>query len=142
MTTTHSKTCKAMTKTGDPCAAFCVTGSDYCYNHDPRLAAQRAESRSRGGKARAGRAIRHIPGDDDPPVVAVNTIHDIQHMLEFAITDLLQMERSVKRTNALASLLRVAVTVNEQTELADRITALEEQIAGQHRERTNGRVKY
>ena len=128
MTTTTRKTCKATNKTGDPCGAFTVSDSDYCYNHDPAYAAKRAESRRKGGKARAGRAIRHIPGADDPPVIAVNTVHDIAAMLEWAIADLLQMERSIKRTNALASLLRVAVTVNEQTELAERIAALEQRL--------------
>ena len=128
ISTGHARTCRATTKRGSPCQAKAVHGSDFCYMHDPALAGERASARKRGGQARHGRAIRHLPGE--PETWPVNTIEDIRALLEWAIADLLTMERSIKRTIALASLIRAAVTVNEQTELAERIAALEERLEG------------
>ena len=125
-TTRRRKTCKATSKTGAPCGAFTVTGSDYCFNHDPASAAKRAAARSKGGKARTGRAYSPIPGDD--PIVAIRTLADVQEFLEWTMRDLLTMEKSIKRTNSLASLIRIAVDLTTQTELAERITALEQRL--------------
>ncbi len=42
-------------KAGQPCRGYAIEGSRYCFAHDPAKAAERAQARIKGGKARHGR---------------------------------------------------------------------------------------
>jgi hypothetical protein len=119
--------CQHVKANGLPCQAAALRGDTWCWFHAPQLAAHRAEVRSRAGKVRQGRTVG--PQPDEPQSWPIQTMRDIQALLEWAIADCLKLDRSVIRTNALASLIRAAVQINEQTELAERLTAVEAQIA-------------
>jgi hypothetical protein len=91
------------------------------------LAAHRAEVRSRAGKMRQGRVIS--PDSDTPDSWRVRSVEDLAALLEWTIADCLKMDRSLARTTALTGLVRVGVALVEQTELAERIAAHDQQIA-------------
>jgi len=120
--------CEALTRSGAPCKNPTGDGARYCWYHDPTLAAARADARSRGGKARHGRAITSPPGESSP--VELNTPADVLRIVALAINDALAMERSLSRSRTLGSLALVALKCFETTELSERIAALEQRMIG------------
>src|SRR5690554_1568039 len=119
------KRCKALNRRGQPCES--TAGPDgYCFWHSPARAADRAQARSKGGKARHGRAIRHIM--DDAPPAALQTPEDALCVLEHALAVALKLEPSHAQVRSLVSVALAAVKVHEVSELAQRITALEQLI--------------
>ena len=46
---TTGRQCKAINKQGQPCGAFALARSNYCFHHDPTKAAERKAARSKGG---------------------------------------------------------------------------------------------
>lgn len=131
MTTTASsaRTCKARKKDGDPCQGRCMPGSDYCLFHDPKRAAQRAEARREGGKARHGRSVTPAGGTDP---VKLENARDVLDIVERAINDTLVLENGNQRNRTLGTLAMAALKAFEITELELRVAALEQLI----RERT------
>ncbi|MCD4685963.1 MAG: hypothetical protein K8S97_08505 [Anaerolineae bacterium] len=138
-TTGTRRRCEHIKDDGTQCKSWAMTDSVKCFMHCPEKAAARADARSRGGLARQGRsvrAVRHIPGE--PEQWPIQTMADVQELLEWAIADCLMMERSIARTNALGALIGRATKVLEQTEIEQRIAALE-QISTGARVGDNGR---
>ena len=43
--------CAEILDSGEPCGGYAVTGSIYCFTHDPKSRQKRLEARSAGGKA-------------------------------------------------------------------------------------------
>jgi len=123
---TTAKRCQAITKGGKPCEAPALAGSTFCWHHDPARAADRAQARSKGGKARHGRAIRHIM--DDAPPAALQTPEDALCVLEHALAVALALEPSYRQVQALVSVALAAVKVHEAGELSQRIMALEQRL--------------
>lgn len=122
---TTAKTCQATTKRGQPCQS--PAGADgFCFWHSPARAAERAEARSKGGKARHGRAITYIPGEEGE--ISLENARDVLKLIERAANDALKMERSLSRSRTLGSLAAVALKAVEVTELEARIEALEQLI--------------
>jgi len=46
-----TKHCKATKDDGQPCEAWAIKSSDYCFTHDPNASERRIEARSKGGQA-------------------------------------------------------------------------------------------
>jgi len=44
--------CQEILASGQQCGGFAIEDSEFCFTHDPDMAAERAEARSRGGRAR------------------------------------------------------------------------------------------
>lgn len=123
MTSTATpKPCQATTKNGQPCQA--TAGPDgFCFWHSPARAADRAEARHKGGKARHGRAIRHII--EDAPPAALQTPEDALTVLEHALSVALALEPSHAQVRSLVSVALAALKVREVGELEQRLAALE-----------------
>ena len=119
MVTTANR-CRAVNRRGEPCQAYTVAGSSWCFWHDPERAAERKEARSRGGLARHGRKL----AGGDP--VQIRSVADLLALLEAAAGDLLALEPSIGRARALAYLVASGLRVLEVGELERRIGALEE----------------
>ncbi len=120
-----STTCQHTKKNGQPCGAYALRGSAYCFSHDPASAAQRAESRSRGGKARHGRTLTR-PAESAPAVL--QTPGDMLAVLEGELNAVLGLETSLHRARTVAALVGVALKtleLNELAALAERMAALE-----------------
>ena len=121
--TSTAKKCKATRKDGKPCEGWAGANSEYCFAHDPALAAERKAARSKGGHARHGRRIT-TQGSNEPAGIA--TVADVVDLLGRAINDTLALENSIARGRCLGYLAGVVVKALEASELEMRVTALEE----------------
>lgn len=130
MTSTASKKCKATNRRGEPCGAYAMEGSDYCYWHDPALAEERRKARAKGGHARHGRKIGSTGGADP---VEIETAADVLPVLSEEINELRKLERSVKRARAIGYLCGQVVRAFEVSELQTRVEALEAVLGGRER---------
>jgi len=119
-----STACKATTKDGQPCRAWALHGSDFCFQHDPSKAQERKEARSKGGRARHGRKL----DADRGRVVQLDTLADVVRLVEGAVGDLLQLENSVSRARAVGYLAGIAVKALQVSELEERIARLEREV--------------
>jgi hypothetical protein len=123
MTTTGTRTtCKAITKGGQPCQSFTVTGSDFCIMHSPERAGAIAEARRRGGQARHGRKVGPV---GDAEAVQLATVADVLDLLKRTADNLLALENSVSRGRAIIALATAWGTLWESSELERRLAALE-----------------
>lgn len=118
--TANGGLCSATNAAGQPCGAFAVTGSQYCFSHDPARRAQAAEARRAGGKARHGRAVT---GEARP--VKLESPADVLAYLASVAQDLAVLERSISRARAQIALAIAWSRCFEVSELAGRVAALE-----------------
>ena len=116
--------CEATNKDGGPCRGYAVTGSDYCFWHDPALADRRKLARTKGGRARHGRALGAVHRGQP---VHIAELADVVKVLEAELNALLTLEKSISRARAVGYLCGVLVKVYKDTELEARIVALEAQ---------------
>lgn len=120
MASTSNPTCSARNARGEPCGAYAVDGSRFCFAHDPERAKERAEARKRGGRNR-----RTPKGSAPPATVALRSVPDVQRLLEGLALDTLRQENSDRRTRALVAVLGLALKALETGELEARLEALE-----------------
>lgn len=119
--------CAAARKDGMPCGMHRLSGSPYCWSHDPGAAQERAEARRRGGQS----AQRRLGRSPEEAYLGV-TLHDIpavRRLLEIAAEGTLALGNSAVRNRTLASIATVAVRVFEAGEVEVRISALEQRLA-------------
>lgn len=118
--TSTAKPCAATTAAGNPCGAFAVSGSLYCFAHDPARAGAAAEARRAGGRARHGRTVR---GSAAPPQLVSPA--DVLAYLAGVAADLAGVEVSISRARAQIALAVAFARCWEAVELAGRVAALE-----------------
>jgi hypothetical protein len=99
-----------------------VGESDYCWNHSPELAADRAKARRRGG-----RATRYAAGGKRESV-SFATADDIRAELERVYVDTLGQANSPQRSRTLGYLLGFATELLKVGVHEQRIAALEAQV--------------
>ena len=122
MSSTTAKRCEATTKAGGRCANYAGSGSLFCFVHDPLKAQERKEARARGGRARHGRKLGHVHNGEP---VHIACLADVSTVLESELNALLTLDVSVSRARAVGYLCGVLVDVCKDTELEQRIEALE-----------------
>ena len=112
--------CGGTNRDGSPCSARARPGRPFCPWHDPELAEQRAEWRTKGGAGRSAhnRARKALPRD----------LQGLQATLYTAVEDLQKGELDPRQATALATLARAICTVAEYGDLAQRLAALEERL--------------
>ena len=119
---TTGRPCKAENLRGEPCGAYAMAQSEYCFHHDPARAAERKAARSKGGRARHGRNL--VSGGNSGPTT-IESVEDVVDLLARTINDVLTLENSVQRARAIGYLAGVIVKALEAAELEDRVAALE-----------------
>lgn len=113
-------TCQALTKDGEPCPSN--AGVDgYCFWHSPTNAAAADLARLKGGLNRRAKKTGECPGD-------LSNLDDLRRWLSSSLADTWELENSVRRSSALASLLRIAVEVVGQAEIDSKLEALDRMI--------------
>lgn len=117
--------CAARGPTGKPCQSPPLHDSEYCFMHSPEYAQDAQEARRLGGLRRKKEAT--VSGAYD--VEGLNSVKDIQRILEIAMLDTLAMENSMSRNRTLIYLALTALKVLEVGGHEDRITALEQAIS-------------
>ena len=110
--------CKGRTRAGKPCNATPRPGREWCPWHDPDLADKQAAWRASGGSARStsSRAGAALPRD----------LADVRDKLLSALSKLETGELEPRTAQAMASVARALVAVQEAGALERATTALEQ----------------
>ena len=112
--------CKGTTRKGTPCQMRPLGGSEWCFNHDPGQARQRAEARSKGGRGGKRGRPSELAGS-----FKIETPKDALHLLAIAANELLALESTVSRNRALVQVAVSSLRVFEVAALEERIACLE-----------------
>ena len=119
-----SNYCQATNARGEPCGAYAVKGSAFCFWHSPERALDRKEASAAGGRSRHGRALSTVAGEP----VHLSSLGDVVSLLEQAVSDALCLENSIQRARCLGYLAGIAARALEASDLEQRIVRLEEQL--------------
>ncbi|MBA3472228.1 MAG: hypothetical protein H0T57_03195 [Rubrobacter sp.] len=106
--------CQALTKGGGRCKLDATTGS-FCWSHDPENAEERKRRGRRGGKARGASELSEIK-------------RDVRKVIDDVLAGtVLQGPGAValQGYNTLLRAAKVELDIREQTELIERLEALE-----------------
>ncbi len=130
-----SAPCIATKRNGAVCPAPALSGSAFCWAHDPARSAERADARRRGGHGRstAARASKHLPPHLKDAEVRLVRLLDL---VERGTVPPRTAEVVGVLVSRLVELARFAIELGEQRELNERLAALEGQLAelGERRE--------
>lgn len=114
-------TCQAQRTDGGACRMHPLSGSSYCWSHDPAHATDAAEARRRGGlrktKEQAIRGAYDVEG--------MQSIGDIWRVAEIAIMDTLLLDNSAGRSRALIWGCGLLLRLVEMSEVEGRLQAFE-----------------
>jgi len=110
--------CAQTRANGQRCGGFAITGSAYCFAHDPAQAAKRDDARRRGGEA--GR-IEPL-GESN---LSLRSLGDVLGLVELTINDVRAGRVDVKVANAVGYLANVAMKAIEGSDLEARLEAIE-----------------
>ena len=124
MESTTSKLCQATTKKGAPCKTYALTGSAFCWWHDPTRAEDRKLAGSKGGRARHGRKLGPLAEGE---YIAINSLTDVLRVLERELNAVLHLETSISRARTVGYLAGIMANIYQASELEQRLAALEAQ---------------
>src|SRR5687768_6766458 len=97
--------CLGETRDGSPCGMARLSGSEFCFAHEPRRGRDRAKARVKGGRNR--RTAHGSAPPSSPP--GLRTVDAIQCELERALFDTLKMANSSQRNRTAGYLLGFAL---------------------------------
>jgi hypothetical protein len=98
-----------------------LAGSDYCWNHAPEVAADRARARRKGGEhSRTPYAVEPSP-EERPSLRDMSVVA----LAERAVADTLQQPNTSHRSRTLLQACLVALRVHEVGEMEERLAAIE-----------------
>ena len=123
-------TCKATTKSGEPCKAKTTTGSDYCTFHDPAKAEAFQDGRVKGGESGKLATLatvkpwRGVVGEVDV-LRAVSPVELVNLLCE-TIDDVRVGAIDPKVGNAVGYLAGIIVKIQQYEAVAERLSAIEE----------------
>ena len=123
--------CKFVDENGEPCEAFALKGSEYCWFHDPDKLQERIEACKKGGKV----GTREVLPESN---VKINSLKDIVRLLESTINDVRTGKVDVRIANSVAYLSGVLRQVMEQEFLEKRIDTLEKEVDRVNQVRSRG----
>jgi hypothetical protein len=112
--------CQAIGTKG-PCGMAPMRDSDWCFNHDPARAADRARARKLGGQ-RGNRSAAGPAGDPVP----LRTVADVLALVEQVVGDAYAMDLSAERCRVLLGAAGQAMKAIEVGEIEARLEALEQ----------------
>ena len=119
---TRRRSCAFVVPDRSPCRANPMRDEQFCYFHHPDHRQEAAESRRLGGNRR--RREKTIEGAYDL-ADGLRSADDIQRVVEAITFDLLGMEPTIARANAILRAAGVAARLLETGELERRIADLE-----------------
>ncbi len=125
-----SQRCKSKNARGQPCSAYPVAGSPYCFMHDPARAPHRAASRRLGGYHRR-RYRNPVPF----PAVDTRTSAGLMALVEEALHETWALENSIHRVRALGYLTQIQKALVETSILEQRLAALESVLKSREEEK-------
>lgn len=111
-------TCTHIKPNKEKCRGYAVSGSKYCFAHDPAQAKKRKAAQRKGGEA--GR-VATLPESS----LSVRNMSEVLELMELTINDVRAGRLDVKVANAIGYLANVSVKVIQQTDIEARLEALE-----------------
>ena len=119
---TRRRSCTARKADGSPCGSNPMVDEPFCYLHHPDYKQEAADARRLGGKRR--RREKTIEGAYDLSD-GLGSADSIRRVVEVVTFDLLGMEPSIARANAILRAAGVATRLLEVADLERRIADLE-----------------
>ena len=121
-----SRQCKGTTADGTRCRANAMTGSEYCFFHDPSTAEEREAARQAGG--RVGKTTVLSPDTPDAPL---SSMADVVRLLGETINQVRRGEIDPKVANAVGYLASALLRALEQGDIEKRLAQVEVIVQGQ-----------
>ena len=119
--------CTAITLEGKRCTVSPLPNSQWCRHHDPALAQQRAEMRRRGGEARSN--ARRAVAQWKAAGLEMDT-SDLPAILRSCLFSVKAGAMEPGVASAIVALAKASVSISQDVEMEQRITALENAAAG------------
>jgi hypothetical protein len=121
--------CKGTNRKGEPCGAPPLDGSDYCFFHDPDREAERQAARIKGAKSPRRKTVV-LAGNAD-----FTDAGDVRGLLASMIREVMNTPTGVrmdivKKARCVGYLSEKLLKALELSEIEERITALEDRVAG------------
>ena len=112
--------CKAKKDSGERCKARPLSGSRYCFFHDPARARERRAAQKRGGK-RHKLAVLPSETADFP----TETANDVVNLLGRTINQVRRGEIDPRIANAVGYLSGIILKAREQGDIEERLAKIE-----------------
>ena len=118
--------CKAINKSGEPCKAQAMSGSDFCYRHNPEISDEEKlqASATGGAKLTKQRLERQVATAQDD--VNIRSLNGIVDLIDGNIRDVRQGNIDPRVSNAVVQNLNILLKVYELGIQDARIRKLEE----------------
>ena len=116
-----TRCCQAQKDDGSPCRARPLRDAQFCIMHSPEHAEEMKEARRLGGLRRR----REVTVQGAYNINGLETVADIQRLVEIAALDILGLENSIARARALLYAAQVAGKLLEVGVLEERAASLE-----------------
>jgi hypothetical protein len=117
--------CDHVKPNGEPCQMPSLSGSAFCWVHDPAAAGPRARARQRGGQRTRTRYM--VPPPEEPP--SLRTVAAIQEQAERLFGDALLLPNGPARARVLTGALLLALRCVEAGSFEERLAAIESRLA-------------
>ena len=118
-----STQCRFIKPNKEPCQAYAVDNSDYCFWHSPAMAKRRRDARKNGG------LHRHVTSKNITTTnYHIKTIEDVMQILKDAINDACLLENSQARARTIDYLCQIFIKGLEVSELEARLSDLEREV--------------
>lgn len=117
---TVKRPCQAKTPDGTGCQAAALSGSDFCFFHDPDRADERQAARSFGGSRNRMKTL-----SADAPDVKVESCQDVVRLISETINQVRRGELDPRVGNAIGYLANVLIKAAEQGDMEKRLEDLE-----------------
>jgi hypothetical protein len=117
--------CQHRKANGEPCQANAMSGSPFCFFHDPEMVAERTEARRAGGQKNKA-AVLPTETPDRP----LTGVQDVVALLGETINQVRRGQIDPKVSNAVGYLAGILLKALEQGDLEQRLAALESIVKG------------
>lgn len=115
--------CTATKADGDPCEAWAIKDSEYCFTHDPNKTKERTLARSNGGTALA-------KNTDPLEPMSIETPQDVVLLLEDTINHVRQGTLDIRVANSIGVLSGHLLKALELGRIDSRVETIERVIIG------------
>ena len=106
---------------GERCLAPPLRDSNFCFWHDPDHEVEAQDARRLGGVRRKREGTVQAAYDFE----GLNTVEQLQRLLQIAVVDLLALENSVARSGKIITAVSAGAKLVEVGDLAERIASIE-----------------
>jgi hypothetical protein len=114
--------CQAKTADGSSCQTAALTGSDFCFFHDPDRVDERRQANAAGGRNGKMKTL------DGAPDVKVESCQDVVRLISETINQVRRGELDPRVANAIGYLANVLIKAAEQGDMEKRIEDLEDAV--------------